>query len=589
MKYNITKLKKIARTCLQIVVVFGIAAAVLLYVLGYFDVSFLDRESVLGGYNSHESETSAPGVSGIIDLDSIMNETESETANDGNNAESESSANQNQSDNSAAPSAPTNLRKVYDTSELPDSLSTVKAVLIAERDGYSSVAETNDYKPGQTILAKMTFSYKLPTEYSLRTRVVSTPIVTTPEDDSEKIVTLVDTTEDRPAIELYMGYILIDKGENIILSSSDGTPLCRYSPDRFKPAYTRDTSGRPLFVRHVYDSWDDYVGRDVYFYLSDDGKNFVVSDYDPEKDSRGLNFDYPLDYGLTDTNITCTVQEKTDGQIKEEKAKNGLYAYIATNQWGYSYNLTEYQFAKAYNFSEGLGAVIGTETVPEPAEDATDEEKEKYEMIYEGYEPGDIRPADRGSLYFVNSNGRRVFQTVKNYYRQDYLRYVTDYFMPPITTGIESIGYFYFENGLCRIRRQTIDYYNWENRRSVRVIADEEILIRADGTEYELPSGFSLEGYSDGMILLRSEHTGLCGFIDCTGEWIAQPIFADGTPFIEGLATLTTADGRVGMIDREGNIVLAFTYDSISQVSGGRIAAYRSENGWSIFKMMEKQ
>lgn len=589
MKYNVTKLKKIVRTCLQIVVVFGAAGAVLLYVLGYFDVSFLDRESILGGYNSDKTETSAPGISGLIGLDPIMDETESKPSTVDTAAESEYSERQNSSDNSAALSVPTNLRKVYNTSGLPDSLSTVKAVLIAERDGYSSVSETNDYTPGETILAKMTFSYKLPTEYSLRTRAVPTQTVTIPEDDSEKIVTLTDVTEDRPAVELYMGYILIDKGENIILCSSDGTPLCQYSPDRFKPAYTRDTSGRPLFVRHVYDSWDDYEGRDVYFSLSDDGRNFIVSDYDPETDSRGLYFDYPIDYGLTDTNISYKVQEKTDGQTDEEKARNGLYAYIAANQWGYSYNLTEYEFAKAYNFSEGLGAVIATETVPELAEEATDEEKEKYEMIYEGYEAGDIRPADRGGLYFVNANGRRVFQTVKNYYRGDYLRYVTDYFMPPITTGIESIGYFYFDNGLCRIRRQTIDYYNWENRRNVRVIADEEILIRTDGTEYELPAGFTLEGYSDGMILLRSDHTGLCGFIDYTGEWIAQPIFADGTPFIEGLATLTTTDGRVGMIDKDGNIVLAFTYDSISQVSGGRIAAYREENGWSIFKMMEKQ
>ena len=55
-----------------------------------------------------------------------------------------------------------------------------------------------------------------------------------------------------------------------------------------------------------------------------------------------------------------------------------------------------------------------------------------------------------------------------------------------------------------------------------------------------------------------------------------------------GLATLKTEDGRVGMIDTEGNIVLQFTYDYISQVSDGLIAAYRRENGWTILKMMEK-
>ncbi len=594
MKFFLERFKKPLKTAIQIIAVFGAALLVLLYFLGYYEISFLNRESLLGGYGSKEEETEKNGISGIIDLDSLLKDTESETQKPVNSetdnapADSDSTDKTDNKDDGGS-SIVRNLRKVYSADVLTDSLVNVKAVAIAERDGYKSVEDTYDFIPGQTILAKMIFSFKLPSDYSLRTRVVQQDSITIPPDDSEKIVEIVSVTEDRPAVELYMGYILIDNGENIILCSSDGTPLCRYSPDKFTPAYTRDSSGRPLFVRHVYDSWDDYEGRDVFFHLSDDGRNFIVSDYDPEKDSRGLCFDYPVDYGLSDNNLTPVIQEKSDGQTDEEKARNGLYTYAALNQWGYGYAITEYQYAKAWNFSEGVGAVIGTETVPELAEEATEEEIEKYEMIYEGYEAGDIRPSDRGGLYFINVNGRRLFPTVKTYYRQDYLRYVTDYLMPPITNGVESIGYFYFENGLCRVRRQTIDYYNWENRRNVRVIADEEILIRTDGSEYELPAGYKLEGYSDGMILLRSERTGLCGFIDCSGEWVVQPIFADGTPFIEGLATLTTPDGRVGMIDTDGNIVLPFTYDKISQVSGGRILAYRAENGWSVFRMMEKQ
>ena len=131
-----------------------------------------------------------------------------------------------------------------------------------------------------------------------------------------------------------------------------------------------------------------------------------------------------------------------------------------------------------------------------------------------------------------------------------------------------------------------IDAYNWAYVRRVRTMKDEQILIRTDGTEYELPAGYTLEGYSDGLILLSKD--GRYGFIDYTGEWIAQPIYTAATPFVCGLATLTTEDGRVGMIDTEGNIVLQFTYDYISQVSDGLIAAYRKENGWTVLKMMEK-
>ena len=55
-----------------------------------------------------------------------------------------------------------------------------------------------------------------------------------------------------------------------------------------------------------------------------------------------------------------------------------------------------------------------------------------------------------------------------------------------------------------------------------------------------------------------------------------------------GYDRLETADGRFGMIDTEGNIVLPFTYDQISMVSSGLVAVYRAENGWSVLKLMEK-
>ena len=51
----------------------------LLYFLGYYEISFIDRDSLLGGYGSPEEETEKNGISGIIDLDSLLKDTESET------------------------------------------------------------------------------------------------------------------------------------------------------------------------------------------------------------------------------------------------------------------------------------------------------------------------------------------------------------------------------------------------------------------------------------------------------------------------------------------------------------------------------
>lgn len=41
------------------------------------------------------------------------------------------------------------------------------------------------------------------------------------------------------------------------------------------------------------------------------------SDYNPDTDSRGLNFDYPPDYGQSDTNLITIVTERTETLVDE--------------------------------------------------------------------------------------------------------------------------------------------------------------------------------------------------------------------------------------------------------------------------------
>ena len=157
-----------------------------------------------------------------------------------------------------------------------------------------------------------------------------------------------------------------------------------------------------------------------------------------------------------------------------------------------------------------------------------------------------------------------------------------------MTNGIESIGFYYFDSGLTRVRLQTVDYYNYAVRGVVRVVEDRDILIHPDGSEYDLPAGYTMTGYSEGAVVLKRDSDGMYGVLSVEGEWIAQPIYKSATPFIGGLATLQTDDGRYGMIDKSGNIVLPFTYDYVSQNSSGVVSAFRNENGWSVFKVMRK-
>ncbi len=559
MKYFFTKFKKQLLRLLTVVLVFGVTSLVLLYFLGYYDLSFLDRYKILGEILD-DSSGQQSGTAPFFTIPDISDSLEADETSDSNLGGGETSGERMEStDNGYLYYETVSVKSVFDADKLPDKLMTTaksgaKTVAALESDGYTAMGisyseaalqmEEDDaipqtisasYVPGETVLGKMTFAFKLPDSYSLRRRQTTRAVINYPEDDGEYYVTYENVREMRPAIEMYMGYIMLDNGSDLYLIASDGTPLCMMDERVYYPAYARDKYDRPLFYRTSADS-----GEKLYFYLSPDGMNFVNEEYDEVADGRGLNFDYPASYGKSDSTVVYTDRDE----------ETGLMGYLVKDVG----MLTTYKYTTAYAFTSNRGAVTTTQ--------------------------------NRGGMFFIDENGKQAFPTWYTYLNE-YDRYVFNNLMPPATTGIENIGFYYFEYGLTMVRRQIIDNWNWSTYKRVRVVSDENILIRTDGSEYDLPVGYTLEGYSDGMILLSKD--GRYGFMDYTGEWIAQPIYAAATPFVCGLATLTTEDGRMGMIDTEGNIVLQFTFDYISQVSDGLIATYREENGWTILKMMEKK
>jgi len=486
---------------------------------------------------------------------------------------------------------------VIDPSLLSDELTNLPGAGHLSAAGYYTTDYS--YESGSFVLGKMP-DLVLPLAYSLRDRTVKKLEYKQLEDYASFTAVYTDITEARPAIELYMGYILIDNGNTVDIYNSLGKYLMSFNDSEYAPAYARDNAGNPLFYKtetvdvrlpvkgeivrdedgervrdpHEKDEnvlmdgklenddsdtdkeYSDAIKeeRKRYYILSYNGTYFANSDYNEQTDGRGVNFNYPSYYGITDTNISLNVEtfdkftENIDGEVSVLHDADWKYY-----RYGFPIN-DEEVYKRAYNFKGGLGCVY-------------------TEPYY-----------NEGGLYFINASGNRAFNTIRKYNDENADRYVIENYMPPISNGPESIGYFYYDHGYVRVRFETIDYWNYSKNNRIQVYSSEEILINTRGERFPVPKGYNLKGYSDGMLLL--EHNGLYGFMDTTGAWIAEPVYEYAEAFHEGLAVLVTPDGRYGMIDTEGNIVLPFAYKHISSCSDGLIAAFSDERGWEIIRKM---
>lgn len=527
-----SKIRSLLAFLLAFVLVFGVAALVLLYFLGYYDFSFLDRYKIFGESSKVTSTETNNDI--FSSFPALRPETEADEADD----EPDSSH--------ITAQRVINTKNVYTSTELQDKTKSIPYTNAYEKGGYY-YTDTFDES---SALAKMRFDFKLPDKIALSRIMVEKNTVVFPDDDSEPYVETEIVKELRNAVELYMGYILMDSGDEIYLIDKNGTPLSRYPYDKYSPAYMRDKDGNPVFMR--------VDGDETFYYtLAEDGKSFVSAKLGTDIPDVGLSFDFPVGYGVSDsTSVYVELREKPETDSETDTATDVVYpsyAYSVKNENGSKVgNLTDYRFAKAYAFTSNRATAVELNS-------------------------------RRGEMCLINENGAKAFANTRVYVNQ-YDRYVEEFMLPPMTDGIESMGFYYFDNGLMRVRFQTVDYYNYAVRGVVRVVEDYSTLIRADGTRFDIPAGFTLEGYSDGTLLLKKD--GKYGFYSVEYGWIAQPIYASASPFVSGLAVLETDDGRFGMIDRVGDIVLPFTYDSISQNSSGLVAAYRYENGWTVFRVM---
>jgi hypothetical protein len=359
-----------------------------------------------------------------------------------------------------------------------------------------------------------------------------------------------------PAVQLYMGRILIENKTHTAVYSSDGEYIYTYLSKEYAPAYTRDRWGNPLFTRdeevEVTDEETGEVTKETvtrYYTLGTGG--FALSDYDDEIEGRGLYFDYPPSFGISDTAVLRFAEFVTKILQYEDGTEETQTGY----EWAYGYaggwRLTGYNFTSAWDYSEGRAAV-------------TDE---------------------NGHLVYLNESGYQAFYTESSYYY--YERFVSDYLLPPLTAGPESIGFLYYDHGYVRVRRQVVDWYALEYMETLRVSRDYDYLVDKNGREFPLPQEYTLVAYSDGVCLLEKD--GKYGYMDTTGAWIAQPIYDYAEPFSEGLAVAGFSSGVRLMIDTAGEIVIPpGEYDYISSVSSGVIACWSRFDGWEILHKMAK-
>lgn len=154
-----------------------------------------------------------------------------------------------------------------------------------------------------------------------------------------------------------------------------------------------------------------------------------------------------------------------------------------------------------------------------------------------------------------------------------------EYYQVP-RRDIYALGQAYIDGGLVMVR-------NIKEHKG-KVIEDREILVNAKtNKEYSLPGIYDLISYSNLRMLLMKN--GKYGFYAIKGDWITDMnTYTYAKPYCEGLAVVGI-DGKMGVIDLNGNIVLPMEYTHITECCEGVFLAYSQENGWEAFVKLSSE
>lgn len=388
------------------------------------------------------------------------------------------------------------------------------------------------YRGGDFTLAKG--GVELPDEFSVGTKTVKKALKYTKGTSEEILIRYENVETDIKAVELYMGYIIINSADgNSSLYNANGEKLIDLE-DKM-PANKRTYDGTPVFKN----------SKNKYYIFSSENNTF--EEISETKIVYALEYDYPAYSYKTQDGVHIY-----PSYVSSKK----VYAYLDAEDEKQEINTN---YSRAYSFGPSGCALVKLTS---------------------------------GSVRIIDSTGKAVHTsptTIFVYYPEGsdagYSVNVQRYYALPYVNDISSIG------------SGTVDEYGWMRIRiqlrgrsagiGNKIVADYETLINTEGKLFEIPEGYTLEAYSNGVLLLSKN--GLYGYYSVEGKWIANPIYTFASPFIQGLAAVGYEDGTVGMIDTKGNIVLPFAFRYVSNVSSGLVAAYSDVNGWEIFNLMENE
>ncbi len=511
---------------IALLILLAIPTAIILYQLGYYDIAFIERPSgdISLDASESEGEVAAPET------------TTADTAPDTTAGET------------ATPSDTSSAAESTSTPEEVDFLASLSSSASLKKRGYK--LDGGDYSTS-TRLATFDFSNAPKNAYSLSTATYSgdryNEDTNSVEDFSE--------TYDRPVVELYMGMIFVDDGSTVGLVGDDGV-VKMVGFEKFEYAYERDEYERPLITA---DGGYYYVGVD-----SDGKYKLNFSSFNPA-------FGYPV---------------RHESQIGYNEANCGLYLYYKEATVQYIANAE-----RIYKMEKQAQKVVEPDIQEETVKlyGYTDKDgnvviEAQYYYAFNFGPDGYAVVADRDRIMrVIDTKGREVINPYGTVIRQkdrNNSNAIVGYYLAE-ENGANSIGMYFFDRGFMRVRCALRNYFDIG-----QIVGDTDLLITPSGKQFEIPDGYELKSYSDGILLLERE--GRYGCMDITGRWIAQPIYTSAEPFYEGLCVLTTADGKSGMIDTEGNVVIPFEFDHVSNASSGRIAVYDAASGWTVLEKLSK-
>ncbi len=479
-------------------------------------------------------------------------------------------------------------------------------------EGYYLTDKT--YSSDSCVIGKITFDFSFPSKFSYGNMKKRTWVVTEYDDGRMSTVSDTETTVPRPAVYLYMGYIIYnDAGHGLYLMDSGGNILMNYDRN-YIPAFARSPDGRPLFYStySYYAETPDAMETDEsgvetpsalggvnltgrkYFALSPSGTYFTEVDYTEERDGRGLNFDFTSSFGAPTSPLLRVgiVSPKLSTYL------DGSRALTNFTRWNYFLkddpfmpNLEEIALAEAEYEALGVDerlALIENKQTPSDIYStdtllpysAAFNYSEDYAVVVTD-DTGEDAKYETEEVRVINTYGEMMFASKKEYYNTDLKDYCSDRYLLPLSRGEESVGHLYFSNGLLRLRKVSFDQYQLDEFGDLRINSDRDVLVYPNGREFPIPDGYELRGYSDGVLLL--ERNGLYGYFTIDGRWIADPEYTEGHPFFGGIGILKSKSGKYFALDTSGKLVIPAVYTYMQSRSDGLIAAYSESTGWELF------